>query len=143
MCRLSLAVAVIFLGSIAVGQDNATEKDLKSFQGTWKIVSMMRDGKEVEGKVEDTTAVISGKEITLTFGKEDYHVIFQLDATKKPPAVDMGIAGQKGFPNKGIYELKGDMLTLCWGGDGAPRPTKLISTKEGHERLLVLQRIKK
>src|SRR5262245_6734754 len=131
MYRLSLAVAVILFGSVAVGQDNATQKDLKSFQGTWRIVSMLRGGKEeVEGK--DAKAVISGNEITMSFGKEAYpKVRFKLDAAKKPTTIDLGLAEEKGFPNKGIYELKGDMLTLCWGGDGNPRPTKLTSTKEG------------
>src|SRR5262245_61282900 len=144
MYRFSLVVAVVLSGSVAIGQDDATEKDLKSFQGTWKIVSMMRGGREeVQGKVEDATAVISGKEITLTLGKEKLpKAVFKLDATKKPATVDLGLANEKEFPNKGIYDLKGEKLTLCWGGDGAPRPTKLTSTKEGDERLLVLQRIK-
>jgi uncharacterized protein (TIGR03067 family) len=145
MCRVSLVVAIILSGAVAVGQDNATEKDLKSFQGTWKIVSMMRGGKEeVQGKVEGATAVISGNEVTLTLGKKQtLKAHFKLDATKKPATIDLGLAKEKAFPNKGVYQLQGDMLTWCWGGDKNPRPTKLTSTKEGDERLLVLQRIKK
>lgn len=144
MYRLSLVGAVILMGSVAVAQDNA-EKDLKSFQGTWKIVSMMRAGKEqVQGKVEDATAVISGNELSLMVGKKELpKVFFKLDATKKPAAIDMGTVKDQKISNNGIYELNGDMLTLCWGGDSKPRPTKLASTKEGDERLLVLQRVKK
>jgi uncharacterized protein (TIGR03067 family) len=148
MPRLSLAVAVILFGYVVVAQDNATEKDLKSFQGTWKIVSLRQGGRELaQGKGEHATAVISGNEITF-FGKEDMlkarlKARFKLDARKKPTTIDLGDAKEKGFPNKGIYELKGDMLSLCWGGDGQPRPSKLTSTKEGDERLLVLQHVKK
>src|SRR5262249_44226895 len=88
MYRLSVAVVVIFFGSVVVAQDNATEKDLKSFQGTWKIVSLMWGGKEfAQGK--DATAVISGNEITFT-GKEDLPKSrFKLDATKKPTTIDL------------------------------------------------------
>jgi uncharacterized protein (TIGR03067 family) len=145
MYRLSLAVAVLFAGSDAVGQDDATAKDLKSIQGTWKIVSMRRGGiEEVQGKVEDATAVITGNELTLTVGKDNFpKAVFKLDATKQPATIDLGLTTEQGFPNKGIYELKGDALTVCWGGDGKPRPAKLTSTKEGDERLLVLQRLKK
>src|SRR5262245_2653030 len=98
MYRLSLAVTVILFGSVVVAQDNASEKDLKSFQGTWKIVSMMRGGKEfVQGKDEDAKAGISGNEITFS-GKQDLpKARFSLDAMKKPPAIDLGDAKEKGF----------------------------------------------
>jgi uncharacterized protein (TIGR03067 family) len=145
MYRVFLAVAIILSGSVAFGQDNATEKDLKSFQGTWKIVSMKLHGEEkVQGKVEDATAAISGNELTFTVGQDNVpKTVFKLDATKEPATIDLGLAKEKGFPNKGIYELKGDRLTLCWGGGGQPRPSKLTSTEAGGERLLVLARIKK
>jgi uncharacterized protein (TIGR03067 family) len=145
MYRLALAVAVTLCGSVVVGQDNASEQDLKAFQGTWKVTSMMWGGKEeVRGKVQDAAAVIAGNEITVTVEKDNLpKAVFKLDATKMPKTIDLGQADQKTFPNQGIYELKGDTLTLCWGGGGKPRPTKLASTEKGDERLLVLQRVKK
>jgi uncharacterized protein (TIGR03067 family) len=145
MHRLALAVAVLVSASVVLGQDDATKTDLKRFQGTWKIISIMQGGvEEARGKGEGPTAVISGNEIAFALEKKAFlKVTFRLDATKRPRAIDLGLTEEKGFPNKGIYELKGGTLTLCWGGDGQARPTKLASTKKGDERLLVLRRIKK
>jgi uncharacterized protein (TIGR03067 family) len=145
MFRFAPAVVLVLFVTVAFGQDNATEKDLKGFQGTWKVVSMMWGGREdVDGNFKDATTVIAGNEATVTIGKDALpKVVFKLDATKKPATIDLGLAGEKSLPNLGIYELKGDMLTVCWGGDGKPRPTRFASTKEGDERLLVLQRLAK
>src|SRR5437867_11330431 len=73
-------------------QDPASKKDLEGLQGTWKLVSAMRDGKALpEGKVKKTTIVI--KDDTFRFPElaEDAtsrEGTIKLDATKTPKQMD-------------------------------------------------------
>jgi uncharacterized protein (TIGR03067 family) len=142
MYRLCLVGAVVLIGSGTFAQDGTTGKDLKAFQGAWNAVSMKVGGREVvPGKAREGRLVVTKNEMLLTVGEESPpKAFFKLDATKAPREIDLGLVQEKKVSNRGIYELKGDMLTLCWGGDGKPRPTRFASTKEGSERLLVLKR---
>lgn len=68
---------------------------------------------------------------------------YALDPKANPPAIDLTFDLTRGDRGKmlGIYELKGDTLTICMGNAGQPRPA---SFEPGDGRtLIVLKRVKK
>jgi uncharacterized protein (TIGR03067 family) len=65
---------------------------------------------------------------------------YKLTTTTKPRAIDFTFASpadpQKTQVFKGIYELKGDKLKVCYGTDGVERP-KTFASKEGSKLILI------
>ena len=105
--RLLMIVAVGLLLAAADSQDPSSKKDLEGLQGTWKLVSAMKDGKALpKGKVKKTTIVIKDDTFRFPGLAEDATSragTFKLDATKKPKEMDT-ISAEKEIM-LGIYAL--------------------------------------
>ncbi|HYT89054.1 MAG TPA: TIGR03067 domain-containing protein [Gemmataceae bacterium] len=134
--------AVLFIATVASSQDGDSKKDLKQMEGTWKATMHEIDGKkttEEEQKQADVKLVIKGGKYTVSFGgKVVGKGTVKLDATKKPREVD-AIATEgpgKDETMKGIYELKGDEMRVCFAQPGKERPTE-FRTKEGTGQMLL------
>lgn len=113
---------------------NAADNDADKIQGTWTCVSGEKDGTPIPADVvkqlklkltKDKYATRKGDE--LLFESE-----YKLDASKKPAEIDIiGTEGDlKGKAAKGIYQLDGDTLKLCYVMPGGERP-KEFSAKAG------------
>ena len=83
---------------IAAGgpQDDAAKKELKTFQGTWVLVSAVTDGKTPSDE-KGIKLIITGIKYSLT--QESSAVIghrgtFSLDPAKKPKATDAASAAR-------------------------------------------------
>ena len=112
---------------------DAPKDDLHKLQGTWSLVSAVRDGKDVpDDEVNLTTLVIHGN--TFTF-PEDARVAtgpsgtFTIDPSRTPRAI--GATPSSG-PNKGetwlgIYEVMGDLYKVAFAPPGKARPTRYVS----------------
>ena len=64
---------------------------------------------------------------------------YSIDASKKPKEFDLKVVdGQESERGtwKGIYDLKGDRLTLCLAPPNEDRPTEFV-TKEGEKTILL------
>ena len=64
---------------------------------------------------------------------------YTIDAAKKPKEIDLKVEEgpeQERGTWKGIYELKGDELTLCLALPNEARPTE-FETKEGEKTMLL------
>ena len=90
---LMKAVTVGFLIVAGGEAGDDAKKELKSFQGTWVLVSAERDGKKEPGG-KGTKLVITGTKYALT--QESSAVIghlgtFTLDPAKKPKATDVTV----------------------------------------------------
>jgi uncharacterized protein (TIGR03067 family) len=144
-------VMILLLGILAPtadAQEAAVKEEMKKLQGTWIRIYVEVDGKKSEdGKKEP------GKAIILTIKGNKYgDETFTVDPAKKPKHINVSTVDDKGkaITLRGIYELNGDVLKLCFPFpfEGkfdkiGMRPTEFGSKAGGNEVLEVYEREKK
>jgi uncharacterized protein (TIGR03067 family) len=148
MARL-LAVAALAFGLAATADDknpNDAKAELEKFTGTWKGVSVVRDGKAVpKPEAEAMRLVVAGEKYTLTEGSETIEGTHKLDPAKKPKEIDaVRTKGpHKGETLKGIYQLSEDAFIVCFSAPGKDRPKELKAEGGPGLRVLAFKREKK
>ena len=119
--------------------------DAKQLQGTWVIdPATYKDEKDPEAlkQMKAVRIIFDGDTLTVRHppGNEEKGG-FALDPSKKPKEIDLSDKA------KGIYELDGDTLKLCWDADGKAngRPTKFAAdrTKDRVTNLVLIREAKK
>lgn len=139
-----LGIGVLFGGvaRLDAADKAAIEKAMKASEGTWQIVSRVKDGEKTPAeKLKRFRLVIKGKTWTVYRDGELY-----LTGTRKIVSIGQGfrkavISTSTGKTWNNIAKLEGDKLTTCRAPEGKPHPTKFTS-KEGHT-LTVYKRVKK
>jgi uncharacterized protein (TIGR03067 family) len=134
---------------IAVAQEtekvDASAAEAKKFAGTWRIVSMTRDGMEVPNTETD--------KVELIFADNQYTYVsqaatrdqgtFKLDVSKKPPVIVTTKAddADKGTSIKRAYQWKDDdTLTFVTPGPGEELPKEFKAPKGSGRELAVWKR---
>ena len=111
------------------------------FEGEWKLVSAVMDGKPMEeSMVQWVKRVSIGDETTVYAGPQVMlKVKFTIDPSQSPKAIDyLGLAGNvKGKTQLGIYEFEGDLLKFNVAAPGDPRPTKFELPKGARGTLTI------
>ncbi len=163
LCLLGAGARMLTGGTLAAGQQEANKRitpqapeappakskeDKDLIVGTWKIVSAHRNGKSVgDEPLEGDTTIITADAITMNCQTGGKLVLsFHLNPSPKPKAID--VTPHKPDPSagdvlKGIYELKGDKLTICFSRNiapGAARPSEFLAKERG-DRSYVLERV--
>src|SRR5262249_51646493 len=127
--------------------DDATKKDLDKLQGDWAAVSMVQDGaKAADDEAQSLFRTIKDNKYTVyLFNKPIGKGTFHIDATKKPKTIDAFPANalDKSKPMRGIYQLEGDRLKLCFAAAGKERPKEFESKEGSGHTLTVWEREKK
>jgi uncharacterized protein (TIGR03067 family) len=144
LALVSGALATARYVAVGAGQIQNAKNDKDKLEGTWEFVSGQFGGKEVEGgeaeEMKKHKFVFKGDKLTVKV-----ECPYTIDATKKPKEFDLKVEDgpeQERGTWKGIYELKGDVLTLCMALPHEARPTE-FETKEGQlTMLLKLKRTK-
>jgi uncharacterized protein (TIGR03067 family) len=140
-------VALLALAASVHSQDDAAKKDLKGMEGTWDVALVENDGKKVDDEKKQAAIklVVKNAKYTIYFqGKKLATGQIKLDATKKPRQID-AIAEDgptKGKAMKGVYELKGDEMRVCFAQPGGERPTE-FRTREGTQQVLITYKRRK
>jgi uncharacterized protein (TIGR03067 family) len=132
-------LSVAFAITIGVAQDKKDEKkddkkfDAKTLDGAWSVESGVKMGNKSGDEVKKME--ISFKDSTMKMKTPDGEFVFKMkfNADKTPLEVDIEIADGpigKGSTTKGIAELKGEELKLCYEPTGmGDRPTKFDGEK--------------
>jgi len=129
---------------LTAGADEPTDKD--KIQGTWKITSETRDGKEIPADAnKDVRMVFSGDKLLIKEGDATKEASYRLDRTRKPAGIEIVPADgpHKGQKLQGIFALEGDALKICiLLAPGKTPPTEFAAKPQSGCDLLVLHREK-
>ena len=143
-CLLFLLVTFIVAADEPKG--NSAKKDMDKLQGYWRVSNVAQVGTLGPDKdVRNLRLVFTEKILSFEWvGKATYDAKYRLDPTKKPKTIDITfITGpDEGKTFRGIYELEGKTLKLCYSRSESKRPTKLSSKPEAECLLLVLKQTK-
>lgn len=114
---------------------------LRALEGEWTFVGLETDGVAVPtAMTAESRLLIDGDRFRMTSPEADYEGVMTVDVESTPWRLDIAfVAGpEAGHVAEGIFEQKGDTLTICLGLVGSSRPKNFVTTKgSGHalERL--------
>ena len=141
---MKMVLVMLVAAGLASGapQDKG-KKAADKFDGTWKVVSVERDGQAVDD-AKDDTVTFTGDKIAIKSKNGDHAGTFKLDPAQKPKTIDMTPSDgpQKGQVHAGIYSLDGDTLKICFTEPGKDRPKELTAKAGSGQMLVVLKRAK-
>jgi uncharacterized protein (TIGR03067 family) len=120
-----MAVAAGLLIAADAPKDQSAESDRDRLQGTWTLISAVRDGKPLaEDEAKRTTIVFAGDRFRFPREAADatsQRGTLKIDPTKRPKQMDA--TSPTGEVSPGIYEVEGDDYRVCFAPPGQERPT--------------------
>ncbi|MBL8799928.1 MAG: TIGR03067 domain-containing protein [Planctomycetia bacterium] len=138
-CLLVLGVGLLL--AAGPSKDEAIKKDKDEMQGTWSVIGVTSDGKEMSSDLLLGAKVIfkgdraEGKVIRLSKNNE---CGFKIDPTQKLKTIDFVHAD--GTVTPGIYELRTNKIKICNSSPKAARPTSLEAAKGSGWTQIILYR---
>lgn len=101
---------VLFHLAADAPDDKAVQEEMKNLQGTWKIVKVVDNGKEVPlGLLDEKELVFKGDEINVFFMR----CKFRVNPANSPKAIDLIDLKDTKNNVPCIYELKNDELWIA------------------------------
>jgi uncharacterized protein (TIGR03067 family) len=138
MKRLILVALVV---GLLVGADDpqkdSRKKGATALEGTWVVVSITYNG--AEKAVNEKFIFFQGKNLIVKTKEGDREATFKIDAKG---TIDITSSDDCRNTRKGIYQLKGDDLKLCYSLPGKDRPKDFTAEKNSGRSLIVLKRAK-
>jgi RNA polymerase sigma factor (sigma-70 family) len=121
-------------------QDNAATADQKTLQGTWTVVAVTENGRDVpeaEVKNRNSQFVFVGNKVTIPIRDGMREFAYKLDPTQKPRHIDLVF---EGVTSKGLYVLDAGTLKICVAKDGDERPADLAAPRDSNRVLVELKK---
>ena len=134
---------------ILLGADDA-QNDLAKLQGTWIVVTAEHGGKKLRAEQLEEMSVVIKENTMIIHGDKDSDrkretATFKLNPATKPKSLDLRSSGKSGSKwgtktHLGIYELRGEILKLCWSNKEDERPSQFATEPKSDQVLLLLER---
>jgi uncharacterized protein (TIGR03067 family) len=125
--------------------EEANAKEYRTFEGTWRIVSIQAEGTDLPAEGFKTLRLIcKGRDFTTITNEGTSRGFFLVDTTKSPKTMDITTTEgpAKGVTLQVIYELKGDTYKLCGSPTRKDRPKEFDSKPGSGYFIQVLKREK-
>ena len=115
---------------------------ISELEGEWAMVSCIRNGDPLGPMmVKGGKRVTRGNDTTVFFGDHPFlKTTFTLDPSQQPKTIDLGNAGEV---QRGIYELDGETMKICYAAPGERRPSDYATARGDGRTMAVWQRTKK
>ncbi len=144
--RIACMLVAGLLVAADSGKDSDARKERERLAGTWQVVTMENDGaRTAAADVKQLRVIFTGKKLTWDRGeKERYDATYRLDPAASPKTIDVTflMGPREGKTHKGVYQLKGNELKICWSASGQERPRDFTAGRKSSRTLLVLKRNK-
>ena len=117
---------------------------LRALEGEWQFESLEVDGTNMPpGAFAASRLLIDGDRFRMESTEATYDGIFTVDVDAKPAHIDIEFVEgpEAGEHSYGIFELKGESLTLCLGLVGSARPADFKTSKGSGHALERLRRV--
>lgn len=141
MRRFGLVVVTCLLAGCGMSRAADKANDHQSWQGTWTLVSATSNG---ETETANAQWIVEGDHYNLCLDGKTHNdpYNFKLDPSQK--RIDVfhheTPKGSWGGSYKGIYELKGDSLKVCYDGKGQRYPKTFEAGRGSGQILYQLKR---
>lgn len=116
-------------------------KDLRALEGEWQFARLEVDGAAMPpAGIAGSRVLIDGDRFRTESPGGNHDGVFTIDVEASPRRIDIEFVEgpEAGNRSLGIYDLRGDQLTICLAFPGVPRPAGFSTTPgSGHalERL--------
>jgi uncharacterized protein (TIGR03067 family) len=116
-------------------------EQLRALEGEWRFEALQVDGADLAGAAfAASRLLIDGDRFRMASPEGQYDGIFTIDISMDPPRIDIDFVEgpEAGHTSYGIFERRGDQLTICLGLTGRGRPKAFVTRRgSGHalERL--------
>ncbi len=121
-------------------------RELKALEGQWRAVKLNTERELTETELASARFIFAKSDLTIRSTNENEHFKVALVPTESPRGIDLTLKNDERSAGKvihGIYELKGDALTICirhFASEDQTRPTEF--KPEQGSLLFVLERVK-
>lgn len=128
----TLVIGLLTFSLVAANTIGDDKKDETLLQGTWKLVEGERNGEKPPKEFLEAFKITFKGDTVLPEGAGgERESTYKLDTTSKPRRIDIKSAENADRTMKGIYELSGDTLKICFSSPGSETYPTEFSGKAG------------
>jgi uncharacterized protein (TIGR03067 family) len=142
---LSAIAAALVIMSVGLRAAEPTPEQTKAMQGTWALEKFVLNGNEVDAEqLKSWRRVVENDHVTWTLSNGNtVETDMKYDPSQTPMTLDTTFANgdEKGRTTLAIYELKDDVLRVCFADFGKARPSEFSSEPGSGQHLFVARRI--